>query len=74
MRRNRKMYIENDSMFKKYMRRTWHNKLIAIGLAMLGIILACIVKSVGENDITVSVFLWVIAAGMFFAKSDFREL
>lgn len=70
----RKMYIEKDSHFKQYMRRTWCNKLIAIGLTILGIILACIVKGVGENDITVSVFLWIIAAGMFFARTDFREL
>lgn len=72
--RNKRMYIDNDTRFKRYMRRTWHNKLVATGVFMVGVAYAKAVVMMGENDITFSIFLWVIALAMFFARTDWREL
>lgn len=74
--RNKKMYITKDTRFKRYMRRTWWNKLVAIGIFVAGLIYAKIAITIGDtrSDCTFAVFLWFISAVMFFARTDWREL
>ena len=72
--RNKRMYVTTETRFQRYMRRTWFNKLIAIGLYIAGALLAMVTWKMGENDCTFSVFLWIVATAMFFARKDFREL
>ena len=75
--RNKRMYVTTETRFQRYMRRTWFNKLIAIGLYIVGAVLAMATIKFGEpgvDDCTFSVFLWIVATAMFFARKDFREL
>lgn len=72
--RNRKMYVKSETRFQRYMRRTLWNKLVAIGLFLVGLLMAwVIVNVIGEKDITVPVFIWIAAICMFFARTDLRE-
>jgi hypothetical protein len=72
--RNKKMYVKSETRFQRYMRRTLWNKLVAIGLFIIGLLVAFVITNViGENDITVPVFIWIAAVGMFFARTDLRE-
>lgn len=74
--KDKKMYIKKETRFERYMRRTWHNKLIAIGLFVAGLLYAkaAIMYGDGQGDCTFAVFLWLLSAVMFFARTDWREL
>jgi hypothetical protein len=49
----------------KYLRRTWKNKAVALGLTLLGYL------SIGiEGDATGFVFLMLFAIPLFFAKEN----
>lgn len=74
--RNNRMYVKQDTRFKRYMRRTWHNKLIAIGLFVAGLLYAKVAIEFGDtrSDCTFAVFLWLLSVIMFFARTDWREL
>lgn len=49
----------------KYLKRTWKNKVVALGLMQLGYMTTGI-----ENDATAFVFLMLIAVPLFFAKNN----
>lgn len=75
--RNKRMYLTTETRFQRYMRRTWFNKLIAIGLYIVGALVAMVTIKFGEpgmDDCTFSVILWIVATCMFFARTDWREL
>ena len=57
---------EHMNRFKKYIRRTYKNKLCALALIILGLIFTSV-----SNDITVLVFLSILGVPLFFAKKNY---
>ena len=51
--------------FKRYIRRTWKNKLWSIGIVGLGVFTMTI-----DNDATVLVFALILGIPTFFAKRN----
>lgn len=63
MKRRRK----TESQFKRYMRRTWKNKLCALGMVAFGSL------TTWEGDGTVLVFMIILAIPWFFARTNWID-
>ncbi len=61
--------LKEETKFRRYIRRTFRNKLCAMGLLMIGIFSAILSK-----DITFLIFTLMAGVPLFFARKDMMEL